>query len=64
MATKVIIDTIRMGYYEEDLDEIEQKFYDKNDAETNTISMMSTALELQELIEKHYFIKLEKGESR
>ena len=60
MAKKVIIDPIRMGYYTQDMDEIEQSFFNQLTPQEKDILTISTAFELQDIIANHHFTSIEK----
>ena len=51
---KVLIDHQNFCFREVDMDDIDKKLYSNNSIETNTISDMATALEIQRLTEKGY----------
>ena len=51
---KVLIDNQNFCFRVVDMDEIDEKIYFNNSKETNTISEIATALELQRLIAKGY----------
>ena len=51
---KVLIDHQNFCFRVVDMDEIDDKIYFNNSKETNTISNIITAIELQELIDKGY----------
>lgn len=51
---KVLIDHQNFCFRVVDMDDIGKKIYLNNSKETNTISDISTALEIQRLIEKGY----------
>lgn len=51
---KVLIDHQNFCFRVVDMDEIDEKIYLNNSKETNAISEITTALEIQRLIEKGY----------
>ena len=51
---KVLIDHQNFCFRVVNMDDIDEKIYSNNNRETNTISNITTALELQRLIEKGY----------
>lgn len=59
---KVLIDHQNFCFRVVNMDEIDDKIYFNNSKETNTISDIATALEIQRLIEKGY--KQLQGESK
>jgi hypothetical protein len=51
---KVLIDHKNICFHVVDMDEIDEKIYFNNSKETNTISNIITAIELQDLSSKEY----------